>query len=234
MAFDPEMPRPTTAARARGGHQGPAQHRPTGQIRYRVAEQNLYAYLFGVKKPIVHVMGYFVSVLRERIANFEAPAAAPAADARAPAADAATVHRHLDQRPAQEPARPERAHGPGVPLVRGALRHGARRLADHRHRPAAGGGVGAGGHQHRAQPGLVATSAWRRPRADQKIVQSRRAVEIETLQGPGRGRAARSRWPTQLRELKQQRPGRARAPTCATCGWRCSTRPQQVFVEVAT
>jgi regulator of protease activity HflC (stomatin/prohibitin superfamily) len=45
----------------------------TGQIRYRVCERNLYAYLFGVKRPIVHVMGYFVSILRERIANFEAP-----------------------------------------------------------------------------------------------------------------------------------------------------------------
>ena len=45
----------------------------TGQIRYRIAERNLYAYLFGVKRPISHVMGYFVSVLRERIANFEVP-----------------------------------------------------------------------------------------------------------------------------------------------------------------
>jgi len=45
----------------------------TGQIRYQVSERNLYAFLFGVKQPIVHVMGYFVSVLRERIANFEAP-----------------------------------------------------------------------------------------------------------------------------------------------------------------
>jgi len=48
----------------------------TGQLRYRVAERNLYAYLFGVKHPVSHVMGYFVSVLRERIANFEAPKAA--------------------------------------------------------------------------------------------------------------------------------------------------------------
>jgi regulator of protease activity HflC (stomatin/prohibitin superfamily) len=46
----------------------------TGQIRYRISERNLYAYLFGVKNPIAHVMGYFVSVLRERIATFEAPA----------------------------------------------------------------------------------------------------------------------------------------------------------------
>jgi regulator of protease activity HflC (stomatin/prohibitin superfamily) len=44
-----------------------------GQLRFRVAEQNLYAYLFGVKRPIVHVMGYFISILRERISNFEAP-----------------------------------------------------------------------------------------------------------------------------------------------------------------
>lgn len=45
----------------------------TGQIRYRVYERNLYAYIFGVKQPISHVMGYFVSILRERIANFESP-----------------------------------------------------------------------------------------------------------------------------------------------------------------
>lgn len=46
----------------------------TGQIRYGVSERNLYAFLFGVKFPIAHVMGYFISVLRERIATFEAPA----------------------------------------------------------------------------------------------------------------------------------------------------------------
>jgi regulator of protease activity HflC (stomatin/prohibitin superfamily) len=45
----------------------------TGQIRYKVSEQNLYAYLFGVKKPISHVLGYFISILRERIAKYEAP-----------------------------------------------------------------------------------------------------------------------------------------------------------------
>lgn len=46
-----------------------------GQIRYRISERNLYAYLFGVKQPVLHTMGYFVSVLRERIASFEAPSA---------------------------------------------------------------------------------------------------------------------------------------------------------------
>lgn len=49
----------------------------TGQIRYRVAENNLYAYLFGVKHPIAHVMGYFISVLRERIATFAEHAPPP-------------------------------------------------------------------------------------------------------------------------------------------------------------
>jgi regulator of protease activity HflC (stomatin/prohibitin superfamily) len=42
-----------------------------GQIRYKVSEQNMYAYFFGIKNPIAHVMGYFVSILREKIANYE-------------------------------------------------------------------------------------------------------------------------------------------------------------------
>jgi regulator of protease activity HflC (stomatin/prohibitin superfamily) len=63
----------------------------TGQIRYRVSESNLYAYLFGIKKPFVHVMGYFVSVLRQRIANFEAkPTPAPDGVAAGSAPGAAT------------------------------------------------------------------------------------------------------------------------------------------------
>ena len=44
-----------------------------GQLQYTVSDKNLYAYIFGVARPIAHVMGYFISILRERIANFEAP-----------------------------------------------------------------------------------------------------------------------------------------------------------------
>lgn len=44
-----------------------------GQIRYRVSESNLYAYVFGVRSPLEHVMGFFISVLRERVANFTDP-----------------------------------------------------------------------------------------------------------------------------------------------------------------
>jgi len=46
----------------------------SGQIRYRPSERNLYAYLFGVQNPVIHVMGYFISILRQRIASFESPA----------------------------------------------------------------------------------------------------------------------------------------------------------------
>jgi regulator of protease activity HflC (stomatin/prohibitin superfamily) len=74
MAYDPESPK--------ANHDGTALEAVTkdqlntgltGQIRFQVSERNLYAYLFGVANPIAHVMGYFVSVLRERIATFEAP-----------------------------------------------------------------------------------------------------------------------------------------------------------------
>lgn len=45
----------------------------SGQLRWKVSEANLYAYMFGVRSPMEHVMGYFISILRERIANFSAP-----------------------------------------------------------------------------------------------------------------------------------------------------------------
>src|SRR4030095_16905177 len=64
----------------------------TGQIRCRVSESNLYAYVFGIQRPMVHVMAYFVSVLRQRIANFEAkPIVTAAPDASSPAAPPATA-----------------------------------------------------------------------------------------------------------------------------------------------
>src|SRR5215469_14233429 len=81
MAFDPESPD--------ANYQGTILEAVTkdqlntglkGQIRWRASERNLYAYVFGVKHPITHVMAYFVSILRERIANFEAQAPPQAAD----------------------------------------------------------------------------------------------------------------------------------------------------------
>jgi regulator of protease activity HflC (stomatin/prohibitin superfamily) len=42
----------------------------TGQIRWKPCERNLYAYLFGVSHPAAHVMGFFISTLRDRVATF--------------------------------------------------------------------------------------------------------------------------------------------------------------------
>jgi len=73
MAFDPESP----SANNGGALLEAVTHDQlnvglNGQIRFRVCERNLYAYLFGVKNPMVHVTGYFVSNLREKISNFKA------------------------------------------------------------------------------------------------------------------------------------------------------------------
>ena len=78
MAFDPDTPqanRQGTVLEAVTKDQ--LNTGLTGEIRYRVSERNMYAFLFGVKNPVAHVMGYFVSILRERIANFEAPPPPP-------------------------------------------------------------------------------------------------------------------------------------------------------------
>jgi regulator of protease activity HflC (stomatin/prohibitin superfamily) len=55
----------------------------SGQLRFRVSEENIYAYLFGVKRPIAHVMGFFIAILRQRIASFSAPHKALVADTAA-------------------------------------------------------------------------------------------------------------------------------------------------------
>ena len=79
MAFDPDLPSANQAGTiVEAVTKDQLNTGLTGQIRYHISERNLYANIFGVKRPIAHVMGYFVSVLRERIATFEAPAAAGA------------------------------------------------------------------------------------------------------------------------------------------------------------
>src|SRR5271165_90078 len=79
MALDPEAPEMNEAGtRLDAVTKDQLNTGLTGQIRYHVSENNLYAYLFGIKQPFVHVMGYFVSVLRQRISNFESkPGTAP-------------------------------------------------------------------------------------------------------------------------------------------------------------
>jgi hypothetical protein len=74
IAFDPETPEANQGGQVlEAVTQDQLNIGLSGQIRFSVSEGNLYAFLFGVKNPIAHVMGYFISILRERIANFKAP-----------------------------------------------------------------------------------------------------------------------------------------------------------------
>jgi len=152
-----------------------------GQIRWHVSERNLYAYLFGVKHPITHVMGYFVSILRERIANFEAPANAKSGDPQALhnlAATAVTgisindlrknlsdINDHMDRECSTSAARY------GIALD-ASLITGIDPPAEVESALAA---------INTAYNEVSSSISLSQASADQKIVQSKRAVEIETL-----------------------------------------------------
>lgn len=174
----------------------------TGQIRYRVAERNLYAYLFGVKHPIAHVMGYFVSVLRERIANFEAPRRPVEGESEE---DAATMH--------------------GISI--NDLRKNLRDLNVHMDTECRSSSARYGivldaslitgiDPPHEVESALAAINtahnqvssdiSLAHAGADQKIVQSRRAVEIETLKAQAEVEPL-ERLATELTGLKQSGAG---------------------------
>jgi regulator of protease activity HflC (stomatin/prohibitin superfamily) len=153
----------------------------TGQIRYRVSEKNLYAFVFGIKKPIVHVMGYFVSVLRQRIANFEAKPIALAGEGAAVAGSASKevtgvsindlrknlrdLNEYMDHECRSAPARY------GVELD-ASLITGIDPPPEVESALAA---INTAHNQVSSDISLAQASA------DQKIEQSKRAVEIETL-----------------------------------------------------
>lgn len=173
MAFDPEDPQANMGGtRLTAVTKDQLDTGLTGQIRYRVSERNLYAYLFGVKCPIVHVMGYFISVLRERIANFEAPK--NAADAASVIAgisindlrkNLSMVNEHMDRECRSAEARY------GV-VLDASLITGIDPPAEVENALAA---INTAHNQVSSDISLA------QAHADQKIVQSRRAVEIETL-----------------------------------------------------
>lgn len=152
----------------------------TGQIRYRVSDRNLYAYIFGVKNPIAHVMGYFVSVLRERIATFEAPPEAPG-DGRDKTpgqfigAQGVSINdlrknlRDLNERMDQECRVSIARYGV---VLEASLITGIDPPAEVESALAA---INTAHNQVSSDISLAQASA------DQKIVQSKRAVEIETL-----------------------------------------------------
>jgi regulator of protease activity HflC (stomatin/prohibitin superfamily) len=154
----------------------------SGQIRFTVSERNLYAFLFGVKKPVAHVLGYFVSILRDRIANFEAPGKAlmAAGDGGEAALDIGGVQgisindlrknlRDLNERMDAECETAAARYGIRLDA---ALITGIDPPAEVDSALAAINTA----HNHVSSEISLAQAA-----ADQRIVQSRRAVEIETL-----------------------------------------------------
>ena len=179
-----------------------------GQIRYRVAEKNLYAYLFGVKRPIVHVMAYFISILRERIANFEAPAVAahPTPESLLASPEAATaamgvsindlrknlraLNDHMDRECVTSSARY------GV-VLDASLITGIDPPAEVESALAA---INTAYNQVSSDISLAQAGA------DQKIVQSKRAVEIETLKAQAEVQPLVA-VAAQLRELKASGAG---------------------------
>ena len=208
MAFDPETP-----AANQGGRVLEAVTKDqlntglSGQIRYRVSDKNLYAYLFGIKRPIVHVMGYFTSVLRERIANFEAPPKVPIASGTAgvPTPEVATaaigvsindlrknlrdVNEHMDRECKCSEARY------GMTLD-ASLITGIDPPADVESALAA---INTAYNQVSSDISLAQAAA------DQKLVQSKTAVEIETLKAQAEVEPLRA-LAAQLQELKNTGP----------------------------
>jgi regulator of protease activity HflC (stomatin/prohibitin superfamily) len=154
-----------------------------GQLRFRVSDQNLYAYIFGVKRPLVHVLGYFISVLRQKIASFEAPESAqnaPQVGAPVNAGDLSAaagvsindlrknlrlLNEDMDKGCMSSTARY------GITLD-ASLITGIDPPADVESALAA---INTAHNQVGAEVSLAQASA------DQKLVQSRRAVEIQTL-----------------------------------------------------
>jgi len=180
MAYDPEDPSANLGGtRLSAVTKDQLDTGLAGQIRYRVSERNLYAYLFGVKRPIVHVMGYFISVLRERIANFVAPPpiGGEEADAMRTAASVAgisindlrknlsSLNEHMEKECASSAARYGITFD--ASLITG--------IDPPTEVESALAAINTAHNQVSSDISLAQASA------DQKIVQSRRAVEIETL-----------------------------------------------------
>jgi regulator of protease activity HflC (stomatin/prohibitin superfamily) len=171
----------------------------TGQIRFRVSDRNLYAFLFGVKEPITHVMGYFISVLRERIANFAAQSSGDSgADLKAIAGisindlrkNLSALNEHMDRECRSTEARY------GVVLDASLITS----IDPPEEVENALAAINTVHNQVSSDISLA------QAHADQKIVQSHRAVEIETLNAQAEVEPLRAMART-LGELKRRGSG---------------------------
>ncbi len=154
-----------------------------GQLRFRVSDQNLYAYIFGVKRPLVHVLGYFVSILRQKIASFEAPdpgtagATAAAAAHGADLAVAAGVSIN-DLRKNLRLLNEDMDKGCMSSTARYGIVLDASLITGIDPPPDVESALAAINTAHNSVGAEVSLA---QASADQKLVQSRRAVEIQTL-----------------------------------------------------
>jgi regulator of protease activity HflC (stomatin/prohibitin superfamily) len=199
MAFDPESPSANKNGTVLSAvTKDQLNTGLTGQIRFQVSERNLYAYLFGVTNPIAHVMGYFVAVLRERIATFEAPRNQAIDDASPDAVSVEGVSindlrknlRDLNEHMDRECQCSEARYGI---LLDASLITGIDPPPEVESALAA---INTAHNQVSSDISLASASA------DQRIVESRRAVEIETLKAEAEVEPLR-RLAEQLAELKR-------------------------------
>ncbi len=228
MAFDPEDP-----SANRGGTELAAVTKDqlninlTGQIRYRACERNLYAYLFGVKQPVVHVLAYFISILRERIANFEAPRIGNPLDTvqldnnivtGVSINDLRKNLRDLNELMDRECLSSEARYGItfDASLITG--------IDPPTEVESALAAINTAHNQVSSDISLAQASA------DQNIVQSRRAVEIETLKAHAEVEPLRA-MAAQLTELKRNGP-RALELYLRTVRLRLYNQAQRVILEV--
>ena len=177
-----------------------------GQIRWHVSEKNLYAYLFGVRHPITHVMGYFVSVLRERIANFEAPTHAKTGDPAALhniAATAVTGISINDLRKNLSDINDHMDRECSVSAARYGITLDASLITGIDPPPEVESALAA---INTAYNQVSSDISLAQAAADQKIVQSKRAVEIETLKAQAEVQPIRL-LAEQLAQLRQAGPG---------------------------
>ena len=212
MAFDPESPRANrnnTVLEAVTKDQ--LNVGLSGQLRFRVSERNLYAYLFAVHTPIAHVMGYFVSILRERIANFEAPRSEPLVPALADGlGDSPDLERSLvaavsinDLRKNLRAINEHMATECKASAGRYGIELDASLITGIDPPDEVDSALAAINTAHNQVSSDLSLAE---AEADQKIVESRRAVEIETLRALAEVEPLRA-MAGQLADLKKQGPG---------------------------
>jgi len=181
IAFDPEVPTANDAGTMlEAVTKDQLNTGLKGQIRYSVSDRNLYAYLFGVRQPVAHVMGYFVSVLRDRIANFEIPHQ-PSVTSSSDQTDGSGPMQGIsinDLRKNLRSLNERMEYDCAASVARYGIRLDAALITGIDPPPEVDSALAAinTAHNHVSSEVSLAQAA-----ADQRIVQSRRAVEIETL-----------------------------------------------------